>query len=77
MKLTADQYSLYYLRASNVQSLSYSSVVVSFRDFQLITQNSSGNIASRQSRCIYVNGIDSESVISLLWNDVEKRCVLN
>ena len=44
------------LRASDVQSLSYSSVFVSLRDFQLIMQNSSENIASRQSRCIYVNG---------------------
>ena len=33
----------------------FSSVFVSLRDFQLITQNSSENIASRQSRCIYVN----------------------
>ena len=34
----------------------FSSVFVSLRDFQLITQNSSENIASRQSRSIYVNG---------------------
>ena len=33
----------------------FSSVFVSLRDFLLITQNSSKNIASRQSRCIYVN----------------------
>ena len=33
----------------------FSSVFVSLRDFELITQNSSENIASRQSRCIYVN----------------------
>ena len=33
----------------------FSSLLVSLRDFQLITQNSSENIASRQSRCIYVN----------------------
>ena len=57
MKLTADQYFLYYLIASDVQSLSYSSVFVSLRDFQLITQNSSENNASRQSRSIYVNGL--------------------
>ena len=31
MKLTADQYFLYYLRASDVQSLSYSSVFVIIR----------------------------------------------
>ena len=37
----------------------FSSVFVSLRDFQLITQNSSENIESRQSRCIYVND----------WND--------
>ena len=35
----------------------FSSVFVSLRDFELITQNSSENITSRQSRCIYVNGI--------------------
>ena len=35
----------------------FSSVFVSLRDFELITQNSSENIASRQSRCIYVNGL--------------------
>ena len=35
----------------------FSPVFVSLRDFQLITQNSSENITSRQSRCIYVNGI--------------------
>ena len=34
----------------------FSSVFVSLRDFELITQNSSENIASRQSRYIYVNG---------------------
>ena len=34
----------------------FSSVFVSLCDFELITQNSSENIASRQSRCIYVNG---------------------
>ena len=34
----------------------FSSVFVSLRDFELITQNSSENITSRQSRCIYVNG---------------------
>ena len=34
----------------------FSSAFVSLRDFQLLTQNSSENIASRQSRCIYVNG---------------------
>ena len=33
----------------------FSSVFVSLRDFELITQNSSENIASRQSRCIFVN----------------------
>ena len=37
----------------------FSSVFVSLRDFQLITQNSSENITSRQSRCIYVNGAAS------------------
>ena len=37
----------------------FSSLFVSLRDFQLITQNSSENIASRQSRCIYVNGRNS------------------
>ena len=35
----------------------FSSVFVSLRDFELITQNSSENITSRQSRCIYVNGV--------------------
>ena len=35
----------------------FSSVFVSLRDFQLIKQNSSENIASRQSRYIYVNGV--------------------
>ena len=35
----------------------FSSVFVSLRDFELITQNSSENIKSRQSRCIYVNGL--------------------
>ena len=34
----------------------FSSVFVSLRDFELITQDSSENITSRQSRCIYVNG---------------------
>ena len=53
MKLPADQYFLRDLR--DVQTLSYSSLFVSLRDFQLITQNSSKNIASRQSRCAYVN----------------------
>ena len=38
----------------------FSSVFVSLRDFELITQNSSENIASRQSRCIYVNGDDHQ-----------------
>ena len=38
----------------------FSSVFVSLRDFQLITQNSSENIASRQSRCIYVNGLTTQ-----------------
>ena len=33
----------------------FSSLFVSLRDFELITQNSIENIASRQSRCIYVN----------------------
>ena len=33
----------------------FSSLFVSIRDFQLITQNSREDIASRQSRCIYVN----------------------
>ena len=33
----------------------FSSVFVSLRDFELITQNSSENITSRQSRYIYVN----------------------
>ena len=37
----------------------FSSVFVSLRDFQLITQNSSENITSRQSRCIYVNVLNS------------------
>ena len=37
----------------------FSSAFVSLRDFQLITKNSSKNIASRQSRCIYVNGPNS------------------
>ena len=32
----------------------FSSVFVSLRDFQLITQNSSENIESRQSRCKFV-----------------------
>ena len=32
----------------------FSSLFVSLRDFELITQNSSENITSRQSRCIYV-----------------------
>ena len=41
----------------------FSSVFVSLRDFQLITQNSSENIASRQSRCIYVNGTKTESFV--------------
>ena len=36
----------------------FSSVFVSLRVFQLIMQNSSENIASRQSRCIYVNDSD-------------------
>ena len=35
----------------------FSSVFVSLRDFQLITQISSENITSRLSRCIYVNGL--------------------
>ena len=35
----------------------FSSVFVSLRDFELKTQNSSENIASRQFRYIYVNGI--------------------
>ena len=34
----------------------FSSVFVSLHVFELITQNSSENIASRQYRCIYVNG---------------------
>ena len=34
----------------------FSSVFVSLRDFELITQNSSENTTSRQSRYIYVNG---------------------
>ena len=66
MKLTADQYFLNYLRASDVQSLSYSSFFVSLRDFQLITQNSSENIASRQSRCIYVNGTNPAAKVDFL-----------
>ena len=37
----------------------FSSAFVSLRDFQLITQNSSENIASRQSRCIYVNAVNA------------------
>ena len=44
----------------------FSSVFVSLRDFQLITQNSSENIASRQSRCIYVNVANPEEVGQLL-----------
>ena len=76
MKLTADQYFLYYLRASDVQSLSYSSEIreysSAFCDFQLITQNSSQNIASRQSRCIYVNGYDVQ-----YRNNVEYQTMLN
>ena len=62
MKLTADQYFLYYLRARQPAMFNHShirqflSLFVSLRGFQLITQNSSENIASRQSRCIYVNG---------------------
>ena len=36
----------------------FSSVFVSLRDFEVITQNSSENIASRQSRCIYVNDLN-------------------
>ena len=36
----------------------FSSVFVSLCDFELIMQNSSENIASRQSRRIYVNGED-------------------
>ena len=40
----------------------FSSVFVSLRDFQLITQNSSENIASRQSRCIYVNGTNKQTL---------------
>ena len=42
----------------------FSSVFVSLRDFELITQNSSENIASRQSRCIYVNGLEPISIIT-------------
>ena len=38
----------------------FSSVFVSLRDFELITQNSSENIASRQSRCIYVNALNTK-----------------
>ena len=38
----------------------FSSVFVSLRDFELITQNSSENITSRQSRCIYVNHINTK-----------------
>ena len=37
----------------------FSSVFVSLRDFELITQNSSENITSRQSRYIYVNGLNA------------------
>ena len=70
MKLTADQYFLYYLRASDVQSFSYSSVFVSLRDFQLITQNSSENIASRQSRSIYAN-------VSAWWLQACSRLAAN
>ena len=40
----------------------FSSVFVSLRDFQLITQNSSENITSRQSRFIYVNGYNAVTV---------------
>ena len=40
----------------------FSSVFVSLRDFELITQNSSENITSRQSRYIYVNGSDTTTL---------------
>ena len=40
----------------------FSSVFVSLRDFQLITQNSSENITSRQSRCIYVNDVNGKYI---------------
>ena len=43
----------------------FSSVLVSLRDFQLMTQNSSKNIGSRQSRCIYVNDVITAAVYSL------------
>ena len=39
----------------------FSSVFVSLRDFELITQNSSENITSRQSRCIYVNDFNQSN----------------
>ena len=45
----------------------FSSLFVSLRDFQLITQNSSENIASRLSRCIYVNG--KHSHISAIFDN--------
>ena len=35
----------------------FSSIFVRLRDFELITQNSSENIASKQSRYIYVNAL--------------------
>ena len=41
----------------------FSSVFVSLRDFELITQNSSENITSRQSRYIYVNAGDSDVIL--------------
>ena len=51
----------------------FSSVFVSLRDFQLITQNSSENIASRQSRCIYVNALDCRFIIISTWRLLYER----
>ena len=44
----------------------FSSVFVSLRDFELIMQNSSENITSRQSRCIYVNALYSLLLVTTL-----------
>ena len=49
----------------------FSSVFVSLRDFELITQNSSENITSRQSRCIYVNVL-----FPPIYNNSKLRVVL-
>ena len=47
----------------------FSSVFVSLRDFELITQNSSENITSRQSRCIYVNDVISYDTFEFFFGD--------